>query len=118
MTPPNTPTPEGIAAGLTKADSMIERVARELCAQEGGDPDRICHGEGKSADKTYSEWRAYTSNARAVLTAMREPTEGMHDAGVAVTENQSIAHDKPLPTLRNCYRAMIDAALAEASIHG
>jgi len=51
--------------------------------------------------------------ARAVLTAMREPTEEMHDAGMAVTSNQSMAHDQPLPTLRNSYRAMIDAALED-----
>lgn len=47
--------------------------------------------------------------AHAVLTAMREPTEGMVEAGV-VAMHQSAAYDDAVVA---AHHAMIDAALAE-----
>lgn len=45
----------------------------------------------------------YIDVARAVLTAIREPSEGMWDAGDAVCDNNAIG----------AWQAMIDAALEE-----
>lgn len=45
-----------------------------------------------------------------ILNELREPDEAMHDAGSAVIDQgQGHPHDKPLPTLRNAFTAMIDA---------
>lgn len=53
--------------------------------------------------------------ALAVLRAIREPSEEVHAAGQAVIEaGQGLAHDRPLPTLRNAWRAMIDAVSEQA----
>lgn len=55
--------------------------------------------------------------ADAVLNALREPTPEMMDAGTGIIMGNPInAHDKPLPTLGNAYRAMIDSALSKAEV--
>lgn len=49
---------------------------------------------------------------RVVLEELRDPTEAMHEAGQAIIMGgQGAPPDRPLPTLRNAYNAMIDAAL-------
>lgn len=58
------------------------------------------------------------SDARTVLTAMREPSEVVHDAGNAAVTNVFRNHDYDLPGIadissRRAFIAMIDAALAE-----
>lgn len=56
----------------------------------------------------------YIERARLAIEAMREPTEEMIDAGDdIVSGGANYAPDRPLPTLRNAYSAMIDAALKE-----
>lgn len=51
----------------------------------------------------------------AVLAAMPEATEEMHEAGMAVVEGHGITHHHALPALRGAYRAMINAALLRGS---
>jgi len=51
--------------------TMIEKIARVLCAANGGD----------SESGWNLNWRDYTDDARAALTAMLEPSEGMIEAG-------------------------------------
>lgn len=56
------------------ADTMIERIARVLCAREGRDPDEVCIGEGAATGRTWTRWQAFATEADDVLAAMREPT--------------------------------------------
>jgi hypothetical protein len=67
--------------------NMIERVARAMCAADGGSQEVDVHH--------------YLDMARAAIEAMREPTEAMCEAADAVECNQP-----------ECiWQAMIDAAL-------
>lgn len=52
---------------------MVERVARALCKSERKNPDYI----GPGADPNFPIWTTYQLRARAVISAMREPTEKM-----------------------------------------
>gem|GEM_PF-4453591 len=46
----------------------------------------------------------------AILAELREPDEAMHEAGSTIIDRgQGHPHDRPLPTLRNAFTAMIDA---------
>lgn len=81
--------------------TTLERAARALAE---ADP----QGRG------VQYWRDYVPDARAVLTAIREPSEGMLEAGLdkarECTDNwQSVAACLP----GHCWTAMIDAALGE-----
>lgn len=67
---------------------MVERVARAIANSDGMHPEA---------------WRPFEVNARAAIEAMREPTEGMIDAGFGYTGYPEEA-----------YKEMIDAALKEA----
>jgi hypothetical protein len=68
---------------------MIQRVARVLAKGEANDPDK---------------WRQFERGALDILTAMREPTEGMETAGVLPAMSRDPART---------WTTMIDAALAE-----
>jgi hypothetical protein len=57
--------------------SPLERAARVLCDLTGRDPDEVCIGEGKAVGQTWLGWEAFVSDARAVVAAIREPSEGM-----------------------------------------
>lgn len=87
--------------------TMRERIARALW------------NDNNSMDAEYDDLSkavqgVMLKRADAVLNAMREPTEAMQEAGAAVISGgANFAHDRPLPTLGNAYRAMIDAALSE-----
>jgi hypothetical protein len=83
------------------SDTMIERMASEIASGTGISWLSI-------GDDSKSRYRKV---ARAVLTAMREPTEEMKLAGVKAPnylEDQSSRRG-----CGNIYTAMIDAALAE-----
>lgn len=79
-------------------ESMVERVAAVIAMKS--------EGWTKNA-------KDYIPHARAAIEAMREPTDAMVEGGAVVVSNQDADHDKPLPTLSNAYRAIIDAALNE-----
>jgi len=91
------------------ADSMIERVARKRCEQEGCDPDATVVGEGAAAGRTWLRWQAYASQARELIAVMREPTDEMCDAG----EMTSIGECDHM-FAGKVFTAMIDEALEEA----
>lgn len=77
--------------------SIIERAARALSVADG-------LGE--------AHWQSYTETARAVLTAIREPSEAMIEAGLAECSadwRESVCRE----FLPDIWKAMIDAALAE-----
>jgi uncharacterized protein with von Willebrand factor type A (vWA) domain len=53
--------------------NMIEQVARAICVAHSDDPDRF--------DAVWQElaWVQYEDHAKAAMSAMQEPTEGMMD---------------------------------------
>jgi len=72
--------------------SMIERVARAMCAETGCDPDLLVMvaepmryvaptpaGHVCSVGPTMRAWEAYGPLARVAIEAMREPTEAMKE---------------------------------------
>lgn len=74
---------------MPKAPSpMIERVARALAANLGGD-----------------DWRRFVDAARAAVAAMREPTPDMLDAATPGLPDWGYLEDD--------WRAMIDHAAGE-----
>lgn len=79
--------------------TMIERVARALARHDN--------------PKYENWWPGYERRARTAIAAMREPTETMVEGGAGIISNQDMAADRPLPTLSNAYRAMIETALSE-----
>ena len=76
--------------------SMVERVARTLYALTAKD------GPPWSSGRLYDERELYRQHARAVIDAMREPTEAMLLADYATSPE----------TMDEMWRALIDAALA------
>ncbi|HEX7856073.1 MAG TPA: hypothetical protein VF503_20525 [Sphingobium sp.] len=82
---------------MARKKSLLERAARALCTA-AGNPENITF-EGKPM------WQSYLSEARAVLVAIREPSEVMVSAGQDVASWKS--------NVGEAWHAMIDAALAE-----
>jgi len=80
----DTPTPE-----------MVERVARAICVSD-------CTPSTPIDDY----WQSYVPHARAMIKAMREPTDAMLGAAAPAHEGERIMH-------KVAYRLMIDAALSE-----
>ena len=74
--------------------SIIERAARALLARQ--EPSLLWD------DLVDFDQKAFKLEARDVLTAIREPSDAMVEAGVAAFTN-----------VRDIWQAMIDAALAE-----
>ena len=77
--------------------SMIERVARAICVAHGDDPDHF--------DPVWQEftWVLYEPHAQAALSAMKDPTDEMHEAGYNITEEDMTVE---------IWKAMIEAAEA------
>lgn len=102
------PTDQGRADGAG-APTMVERVARAICASLGGNPDAPFvdrHG----ATQPYPWWVTLEGEARAAIEAMREPTEGMVRVTIPINPCQS--RDGQCYDEAEIYRAMIDAALS------
>lgn len=79
--------------------SMVEKVARAICATHGYRDPYI--------DTT---WHKYIPHARAAIEAMREPTEPMKEA----FHNDAIAwFDDEIEDEEHLWKVMIDAALKE-----
>lgn len=94
---------------------MIERIARIICESQGGNPDAIIQGEGAATGRTWAGWQAYASEARAIVTSMREPTDGMLQAEGVTVSGKTLRVDSYLEdhSALSVWQAMIDAALAE-----
>lgn len=113
----------------------LERAARALCLADGLDPDRKFKSSDWSEGTAPHEfaWHEYLPKARAVLTAIREPSEvfaatlacaladsaspdGYADVSGANQEQGAKMAEWMRErgyTLVKCPRAMIDAVLAE-----
>jgi hypothetical protein len=86
---------------------MIERVCRALCSEWAVDPDGtegfLLESAPLVPDKGEPNWTGYEPLARAVIEAMREPTEAMTDAGWRRIDERDDAAEN--------WRLMIDEAL-------
>jgi hypothetical protein len=95
--------------------TMVERIARWLCAQNGGNPDSTTttHSGFQSsisanpAVKGRPKWSDYVDQARQLLAEMREATEAMLLASVG--SNADLASENDM-----FWKGMIDAARAGA----
>ncbi len=76
---------------------MIERAARAIAT---------------SLEVSPESWRDHVDEARAVIQAMREPTEAMIRAGEGeIFEHRANADDWALQATKEGWEAMIDEAL-------
>jgi hypothetical protein len=97
---------------------MVERVARALCALRGADTAVEADSMTYDMDnKLVPYWTLFVSDARAAITAMREPDGAMKDAG-AETYGVGNAYIGPGADLltgqpTKAYQAMINAALKD-----
>lgn len=81
-------------------DSMIERVARAICASAKIDPDKtVLKSSFGSADR-HPAWTDFRTQARSILEAMRDPTSAM-------------LRKAPSAYADDDWHAMIEAALGE-----
>lgn len=113
----------------------LERLARAICVDDNRDPDAI-HPPGLGVP----QWQHHVRAARAVVAALREPSEAMlGNGGVAMTKTWTDPWDElggdvvellALPEAPDCqlweaykhvspltyatWQAMIDAALSDA----
>jgi hypothetical protein len=102
------------------ADSMIERVARELCAQWSNlDPDEPVASEGQfqiagHPDKVKTDpvqaWMLFVEKAKTLISVMREPTDEMVNDGASSV--REIGRETRA-AVTDAWVAMIDSALAE-----
>lgn len=81
----------------------IERAARALCSLDGNPENATMDGK--------SLWQDYLPEVRAVLAAIREPSEAALRAGEEIIDEYS-----PGTPVDLAWKAMIDAVLADNSI--
>jgi hypothetical protein len=102
---------------MAMAETMIERVAREMFRMRRRDQGASYFGGQAEIDTDWSVVRSlYIDDARAIMAAMRQPTDKMIDAGYGDTKgdpDHSGCSDNPLPD--DSWPRMIDAAIGEAS---
>ncbi|RVT93074.1 hypothetical protein [Sphingomonas crocodyli] len=93
------------------AETMVERVARAL-AQANPEP-RDPDAPQPNGEPT---WKLFAPMAQRAMEAMREPTDGMKEAGAEVTRyigtNEAI--DAYEGDAANVWRLMVDAAIGSA----
>lgn len=97
--------------------TLIERAARAICAV-AGNPKRSPPGVIPDLDRDYNDvdWERYEDHARAVLEAIREPSEGM--IGTLWPDDEGSHMLRPTDKKRVAaegWRMMIDAALVEGA---
>ena len=100
--------------------SMIERVARELCTIAGQDPDELAYpvmgfqtqvrSEPRSPSDRVPTWMRFRPAAYQVISAMREPTSAMKIC-IPETDRDGFDQSKVRPAF--AWQVMIDAALVE-----
>lgn len=84
---------------------LIERIARTLC------DDTLSRWRSPIALQS-EPWREFIPAARAVLLAIREPSDAMIGEAIIERHGSGVPEAWSLATA-NIWRAMIDAALAE-----
>ena len=93
---------------------MVERVAEAIWEARVADSSPIsgCPSPTAWASLPSIIKDVLTSQARAAIAAMREPTEAMVQIGYAASN----AHDHMPDDIRSAWSAMIDAALADGPV--
>lgn len=93
----------------------LERAARAMATEYGQDPDEIILVEAVGTRGRLARWQCNLPAVRAVIEAIREPSEAMTKAG-----RDSLEHDSdgsllggPEEAAHNTYSRMIDALLEE-----
>lgn len=85
---------------------MVERVARAMAVPEG------CSDEMWQLVVNAGAHEQWLKMARAAISSMREPTEGMADPLRQMSANVSGCYDdESVARARKCWNEMIDAAL-------
>lgn len=84
--------------------TMIEKVARALCVADGYAPEECDTEVGHTPAPL---WHDYINRARAAIEAMREPAEGMVDAGTASITGRGVPDDDYTDDMRRAWTAMI-----------
>lgn len=93
--------------------SMVERVAKAVYAHERFQPALYDAEEGWKRDR--EEVRArYRAKARAVITAMRSPTEKMETEGIIYVQKADDGTGESWDYVAGTWTVMIDAALDDA----
>lgn len=100
----------------------VERAARALCALSGEDPDAPAMQPGfqrevrqlrRPGDGPFN-WQRFIPHARAVITAIREPSEAMLGSTWVKPGSHHVAsEDQAALAAGDAWQAMIDAALEE-----
>jgi hypothetical protein len=85
----------------------LERAARALCLRHLRS---IAPATPEGSQLVNEGWPEFVDAARAVLTAIREPSEGMLYAAACADTSAGYCGDEALAAF---YTAMIDAMLAE-----
>lgn len=103
-------------------DNMVERVARAICRAG------ICGPRDHIEAEVNRNWRKFVLEARAAISAMREPTEVMtavgatkiylNDSHCGTLKEYELAKADHLREVASCYSAMIDAALSPPADDG
>jgi hypothetical protein len=82
---------------MEKSMSMVERVARAICASDGGvDPSMETDPDGAPA------WTHYVDFARAAIEAMGEPTEEQLDAVRRIVQWHNFDRPTEASLIRHC----------------
>ena len=98
---------------------IVERVARAICIAKGMNPETCVEGSGAASQDGINftvcyrrRWEWYIADARAAITAMREPS------GI-VLQSAIVAHEACVEdgwgdnAMLDAWQAGIDAALVE-----
>ena len=87
--------------------TMIERIARVLCAEEYGDEDAM-YGD-------MPLWETYVDTAKQVIEAMREPSTRMVGAATGVPIQSNVVSETYVldDEATAIWQAMLNAALVE-----
>lgn len=85
----------------------MERAARALCSLDGKSENASVHGKPL--------WQGYLPEVRAVLLAIREPSEAMAEAGAEITSHiSSTESEESLKReAADTWRVMIASALSD-----
>lgn len=90
----------------------LERAARALCKSHLEDPDEVVSTLGENPGTPIYAWQDRVHDARAVLTAIREPSEAMIASGNEQMDvDPELGHNEATP--ESIWRTMIDAMLEE-----
>jgi hypothetical protein len=99
--------------------STVEKVSRAIARARGMDPDATSVTAFEGAPRACRVWESLIPSARAALTALREPSEGMVEAGDEAMRKDgldwSLEPGEGLDGVdsRPSWRAMINQALSE-----